>query len=267
MKGHRVFALRQRLAASKDILKPFPGPALFDQELESAVRRFQRRHGLNDDGIVGSKTRTALNVSIEQRIQQIRLNLERRRWMPESLGNRYIFVNTADFVLKVVEGQKTVMDMRVVVGTSYRRTPVFSAQMTYLDFNPFWNIPPGIAREEIAPRVAEHLSYLSERKIRIFGDSSAQAAEVTPRKVNWVRAEKGYFPYRLRQDPGPRNPLGRIKFIFPNAFDVYLHDTPSRGLFDQEIRTFSHGCIRVEKPAELAAYLLRPRGDWSTAKV
>jgi len=267
MTGNRVAELRRRLATSNDYLKPLQGGALFGRGLEAAVQRFQQRHGLAADGIVGPRTRAALNVPVDHRLQQLRLNLERRRHLPADLGRRYIFVNTADFLLKLVDEEKTVLDMRVVVGTPYRRTPVFSAKMTYLEFNPFWNIPPRIAREEIVPRARRDPSHLLERGIRIFGGWSARAAELPPGKVEWANAENGHFPYRLRQDPGPRNPLGRVKFMFPNRFDVYLHDTPSRDLFDRDIRAFSHGCIRVEKPVVLAAYLLRPNGDWPEVRV
>ena len=267
MTGDRVAELRRRLATSNDYLRPFRVGTLFGRELEAAVQRFQQRHGLAADGIVGPKTRAALNMPVDHRLQQIRLNLERRRLLPANLGRRYIFVNTADFLLKLVDEEKTVLDMRVVVGTPYRRTPVFSAKMTYLEFNPFWNIPPRIAREEIVPRVRRDPSHLQEQGIRIFGGWSARADELIPGQVKWANAENAHFPYRLRQDPGPRNPLGRVKFMFPNRFDVYLHDTPSRDLFDHDIRAFSHGCIRVEKPVALAAYLLRPDGDWPEVRV
>lgn len=256
MRNNRVSVLQQRLFATGDLKAGVNGGDRFDVKTEAAVRRFQRRHGLTEDGIVGPRTRAALNVPVDQRLQQIRVNLERRRSMPDDLGSHYIFVNMADFVLKVVRDERTVLTMRVVVGTPYRQTPLFTATMTYIDFNPYWNIPRRIAAEEIVPRARGDASYLSGRGIRIFSGWSAQAVELSPRAINWRAVDRKPFPYRLRQDPGPLNPLGRVKFMFPNSFEVYLHDTPARRLFSRNVRTFSHGCIRVEKPAALAAHLL-----------
>ena len=255
MHDGRVTVLRRRLAASKDLEGGDNRSLLFDAALESAIRRVQRRHGLTEDGIVGRRTRAALNVAVQYRLEQIRVNLERRRWMPDDPGGHYIFVNMADFTLKVVEGERTVLTMKVVVGTPYRQTPLFSADMTYIDFNPFWNIPRRIAVEEIIPKARESADYLERQGIRVLGSGVSQPSEIRHRDIDWGAAG-GAFPYRLRQDPGPLNPLGRVKFMFPNQFEVYLHDTPSRELFARDIRTFSHGCIRLEKPAALATHLL-----------
>lgn len=248
--------LRQRLAATGDLEPTARHSSLFDAHLESAVRRFQKRHGMVADGIVGQKTRNALNMSIERRIEQIRINLERRRWMPEDFGEDYIFVNLADFRLKVVARDRTVMDMKVVVGTPYWRTPLFSAKMTYMEFNPYWNIPSSIVRNEIAPKVQQDPGYLARQGIRVLSGWDAGSIEISPQQVNWGAASQRLFSYRLRQEPGPLNPLGRVKFMFPNSQNIYLHDTQAHNLFEHEVRTFSHGCIRVEKPLALAAYLL-----------
>lgn len=252
----QVNLLRQRLAATND-LKERDAPSLsFDTALEAAVRRFQQRHGLLVDGIVGSRTREALNVPVQARVGQLRLNLERRSRISPDLGSHYLFVNMADFLLKVVKEDRTVLTMRIVVGAPHRQTPLFSANLAYIDFNPFWNIPDSIAREEILPRVRENTGYFAGQSIRVFGKGDAQTSELAADRIDWQGVAETSFPYRLRQDPGPLNPLGRVKFMFPNSFDVYLHDTPAQHLFDATVRTFSHGCIRVEKPVDLAAHLL-----------
>ena len=256
MRDSRVPLLRQRLFVTRDLATAETDGLLFDARLAAAVRRAQRRHGLTADGIVGPRTLAALNVPVQYRVEQLRVNLERRRRMPVDFGSHYIFVNMADFTLKVVEGPRTVLTMKVVVGTPYRQTPLFSADMTYIDFNPFWNIPRRIAAEEIVPKVREDADYLERQGIRVLGSGPSQPGEIPSRDIDWHAAGGQSFPYRLRQDPGPLNPLGRVKFMFPNQFEVYLHDTPARGLFARDIRTFSHGCIRVEKPAALAAHLL-----------
>ena len=252
----RIPLLRRRLFATGDLATAETGDLLFDGRLEAAVRRAQRRHGLRADGVVGPRTLAALNVPVQYRVEQLRVNLDRRRRMPVDFGTHYIFVNMADFTMKVVEGPRTVLTMKVVVGTPYRQTPLFSADMSYIDFNPFWNIPRRIAAEEIVPKAREDADYLDRQGIRVLGSGESQPGEIPYREIDWGAAGGQSFPYRLRQDPGPLNPLGRVKFMFPNQFAVYLHDTPARGLFDRDIRTFSHGCIRVEKPAALAAHLL-----------
>jgi murein L,D-transpeptidase YcbB/YkuD len=256
MRTDRIRMLRRRLVVTRDLYAGTHQGDLFDGEIEAAVRRFQRRHGLAEDGVVGPKTRAALNIPVAQRIQQIRVNLQRRRSIPDNLGPHYVFVNMADFNLKAVKEGRTVLTMKVVVGTPYRQTPLFTANMTYVDFNPYWNIPRRIALEEIVPRARRDPAYLHRQGIRIFTGWDAQARELPPQEVNWFDVGTRPFPYRLRQDPGPRNPLGRVKFMFPNLHEVYLHDTPARDLFNRTVRTFSHGCIRIEKPVELAAHLL-----------
>lgn len=252
----QVGILRLRLAASGDLETGAGAGTRFDMALDRAVRRFQRRHGLAEDGVVGRRTRAALNVPINQRLHQIRINLQRRRSIPDNLGAHYIFVNMADFVLKVVRKGRTVLTMKVVVGTPYRQTPLFSATMTYIDFNPYWNIPHRIAAEEIIPRARRNRTYLIGQGIRIFRGWGADAKEIAQQDMDWDAIGPRRLPYRFRQDPGPRNALGRVKFMFPNRYDVYLHDTPARDLFSRDIRTFSHGCIRVENPLALAAHLL-----------
>ncbi|MDF1615370.1 L,D-transpeptidase family protein [Desulfurivibrio dismutans] len=257
-RDHRVVALRQRLHRSRDL----SGAALqgeeFDQTLQEAVRTFQRRHGLVADGVVGRQTLTTLNVPVEVRIRQLELNLERWRWLAEEFGRRHILVNTAANKLELVEDEQPIVSMRVVTGTPYRRTPNFSDRVTYLVLNPYWNIPTSIAAQDIIPELLENPDYLEQSGIKVLNGWEADSATVAPDTVDWerLRSRPNTFPYRLRQDPGPRNPLGRIKFMFPNAYSVYLHDTPARELFHRQTRNFSSGCIRLEKPLTLAAYLL-----------
>lgn len=253
----RIAAMRERLARSGDLISNQAPGDLFDEPLEEAVRQFQSRHGLAVDGVVGPATLAALNVPLATRIRQIELNLERWRWLPQELGRRYILVNIAAFQLDLVEEGRSVLEMRVVVGKPYRRTPVFSGTMTYLVLNPYWEVPPGIAARDILPEVRKDPAYLRRSGIKVLRGWGSGARELDPAAVDWARLAPGRFPYRLRQEPGPANALGRIKFMLPNPYHVYLHDTPARELFLKESRTFSSGCIRVEKPLELALHLLQ----------
>ena len=262
-RDERVRKLRARLVATGDLTDNSGDPLQYDDAVAAGVKRFQVRHGLTEDGIVAAGTLTALNVPVQRRIEQMLLNLERRRWMPVDLGERYVFVNLADFTLKVVEGGRTIHDTRVVIGKPFHRTPVFSGMMTYLALNPYWNVPPSIAGDEILPKLRSNPGYLAAQGMRLL----ASDGEVDPRGVDWSSVSGRSFPYRLRQDPGDKNALGRIKFMFPNQFNIYLHDTPSRELFQRTVRSFSHGCVRVHKPLELAEVLLRNDPEWTRARI
>ncbi len=263
-RGERVAALRSRLEASEDLMAT-AGEARdrFDAELNQAVLRFQERHGLIADGLVGPATLAALNVPAEERLRQIELNMERWRWLPRDFGHRYLLINTAAYQLYVIENKQAVLKMRVIVGTRYRSTPVFSGKMIYMELNPYWHVPPRIAKEDILPRIQKEPQYLADQNIRVFQGWQANAPEVDPTFVDWVHVRPRNFSFKLRQDPGPWNALGRIKFMLPNKFDVYLHDTPAREQFKRPQRNFSSGCIRIEKPIELAEYLLRADPRWS----
>jgi murein L,D-transpeptidase YcbB/YkuD len=257
----RVAALRERLRLwgdldeTEDAALDGGDPAFYDAALEAAVKRMQFRHGLESDGAVGRKTRAALNVPVELRIEQIVLNLERRRWMPDDLGQRYIFVNLADFILKLVDEPKTVFDTRVVVGKPYHMTPIFSESMTYVVINPYWHVPPSIAGKEILPKIKKDVGYLAEHNFTLFSDWNSGASIVDPNSVDWSQVSQLGFRYKLRQDAGDGNALGQMKFMFPNRFNIYLHDTPAKSLFKRADRGFSHGCIRVEDPESLAEVL------------
>ncbi len=263
----RIPAIRGRLAEAGDLAADQAnGSDVFDPVLEAAVKRFQWRHGLDQDGVIGNKSVAAMNVPVEARIEQILLNMERRRWMPDDMGERYVFVNMADFELKVVNGPKTIHDTRVVVGTPYHRTPVFSGTMTYVVLNPYWNITPTIAKNEILPKLRQDASYLQKNQITVLSDWTDGAVPVDPSTIDWSQVSARSFPYKLRQDPGEHNALGRIKFMFPNPYNIYLHDTPSRDLFQRTVRSFSHGCIRVQNPVELGAVLLAADG-WTKERL
>jgi murein L,D-transpeptidase YcbB/YkuD len=255
-KDSRVSAIRALLRKTGDLSGEAGTTNFYDSATEDALRSFQLRHGLVDDGAIGPKTLSTLNISVEERIRQIELNLERWRWMPKSFGKRYIRVNVADFSLEVVEGDEVMMQMPVIVGTQYRKTPVFSARMTYLEFAPYWTVPPTILREDKLPKIKNDPEYITEKNYKIVSREDRDVM-IDPQEVDWKNVEAVDFPGLLRMEPGPWNPLGRVKFMFPNRFNVYLHDTNERYLFGNNIRSFSSGCIRVKEPGALADYLLR----------
>lgn len=264
----RVEALRSSLEARGGLAPSEGGDrSAFDAGLETAVKAFQRRHGLEPDGVVGATTVAALNVSASGRVAQIRANLERWRWITPDLGERYILINVADFRLVVVERGREVMSMPAIVGRDYRRTPEFSGKLSYVEINPIWTVPPKLAREDILPKVRKDPGYLANKGIRVFRDWSAGAPEIDPDEIDWSKLNGETMSFKFRQDPGPENALGRIKFMFPNKFDVYLHDTPERGLFSRAVRSLSSGCIRVMRPLDLAEYVLRDDPAWSREKI
>lgn len=258
----RVPNIRQRLIAldgHPPIEPDSKDPEVYDETLAAAVRDFQARHGLKQDAVVGRQTIAALNVTPAARVDQLRANLERWRWLPQSFGEEYIIVNIAAFSMDVISGGERVMHQRVIVGQPYRRTPVFTGRMTYLVLNPSWEVPHRLAVRDKLPEIINDPEYLSRLGFSVLEGWGAEERRVDPGQVNWKALSASEFPYRLRQAPGPENALGRVKFMFPNEHNVYLHDTPTRGLFAEETRAFSSGCIRVENPIELAEWLLGGR--------
>ncbi|RAK04218.1 murein L,D-transpeptidase YcbB/YkuD [Halanaerobium saccharolyticum] len=236
----------------------------FDRTVKKAVVRFQMNHGLNADGVVGDKTLKALNVPLDHRIKQIIINMERWRWLPEDLGSRYIYVNIADYNLKLYENNQVIMEMKTIVGQEQRSTPVFSDTIKYLVINPYWYVPKSIAVKDKLPQIKKDYNYLKENNYSLFkymGDSELK--EIDPAEVEWSKINEDNFNYLLRQNPGDQNALGKIKFMFPNKFSIYLHDTPGRYLFSETDRSFSSGCIRIEKPVDLAEYLLQDQEKWN----
>jgi L,D-transpeptidase YcbB len=221
-----------KAASTRTSLRP-----AYDRSLAAAVAQFQARHGIVVDSMLGAETVQAMNVPVQYRLAQIAANLERYRWMPRDLGTRYILVNVPQFYLHAFDSGQKVLDMKVIVGQEYqdKATPVFSDSMEYVVFRPYWNVTPAIAAKEIFPKEAASPGYLAANNMQVYNDHGRQA---------------------VRQLPGPKNSLGLVKFMFPNDFNIYLHDTPNDELFKKDVRAFSHGCIRLEKPAELAQWVL-----------
>ncbi len=233
---------------------------------EAAVRVFQEHHGIKPSGVIDAATRAAMKVSIDDRIHQVATNLERWRWMPDDLGAQHLMVNIPSYLLMARENGKTIKDIRVVVGKPGNETPVFSGLMETVVFSPYWNIPDSIVQGETAPTVAKDPKYLARNNMEILRVSASGPTLVNPSDVNWDDPEE-LRQLAFRQRPGSTNALGHVKFLFPNPHNVYLHDTPADALFARTGRAFSHGCIRVEEPEELAKYVLRSDADWTTPKI
>jgi len=239
----------------------------YDSQLAEAVKHFQRRHGLDADGRLGPSTIKQMNVSMQDRVRQLQLTLERWRWLPSEFPAPPIVVNIPDFRLRALDEQnKVVMDMRVVVGKAMRtQTPVFTREMSYVVLRPYWNVPPSILRGEIVPAIQRDRGYIARKNYEVTTNDGkiVTSGEISDEVLAQLRAGK----LAVRQKPGPSNALGLVKLIFPNEHNVYLHSTPSQNAFSRTRRDFSHGCIRVEKPAELAAWALRNNPGWTLEKV
>ena len=257
----RVAVLAQRLAIAGDLPAGefTPGDDVYGESLEAGVRRFQMRHGLDADGIVGPSTARALNVSVEDRIEQLKVNLERTRWVFDDISDEFILVNIAGFAAYVIRDGEVAWQTRVQVGKPFRKTPVFRDEMKYVVFNPTWTVPYSIATRDILPNAQADPDYVVKRN---FDVRNRNGELVDPKSIDWSTLSRGNFPYTLVQRPGPDNALGRVKFMFPNEHAVYLHDTPSKHLFGRAERAFSAGCIRVENPFDLAEILLG-RDGWT----
>ena len=259
--GHgdeRLAPMARRLAITGDLpADAVADPAVYGGALEAAVKDFQARHGLYVDGIVGPATLRALNVTVEQRIEQIRVNLERSRWVLDSLEDDFVIVNIAGFRVYLFRDHEMTWSARAVVGRTFRKTPVFRSTMRYVVFNPDWTVPYSIATQDLLPEVQRDPGYLAAGNY-IVKDRNGDV--VDPSGIDWDSLGRGNFPYTLVQQPGTGNALGEIKFMFPNEHAVYLHDTPAKGLFDRADRTFSSGCVRVENPFEFAELILQANG-------
>lgn len=236
---------------------------IYDATLASAVKQFQTQNGLKADGALGPETIKLLNISVDQRIKQIILNMERWRWIPKKFEPDYLLVNIPEYKLHVFEKGIEKINMKVIVGKTLNSTPIFSDRMEYIVLSPYWNVPMSIIQKELAPKLATDPGYLEHLDMEIVTN---KGTPVSASSINWSSVNESNFKYILRRRPGPKNDLGDVKFIFPNSMDIYLHDTPNDELFNQTKRGFSHGCVRVEKPIELAEYLLRnkPGYDKST---
>lgn len=264
----RLPALRRFLVLVGDLEKSRQSSGWrMDVATTAALKRFQVRHGLRPDGVLGKDTLAQINVPIGRRIEQLGLNLERERWPKKDADDRYLQVDITDFTLTLVDGGREIMRMPVVVGTSFRRTPVFSALMTYLVFAPYWTVPPTILEQDKLPVIKANPDYLESHHYEIVAWGKDPNRTIDAASINWKTVTAKSFPGMLRQKPGPWNPLGKVKFMFPNAYHVYLHDTPAQYLFAKQQRTFSSGCIRIARPLELAIYLLDGQKGWDTERI
>ena len=259
----RIVGLRRRLAATGDYDSKLSVSTYFDEGLVEAVKRFQERHNLETDGIVGKKSLEALNLPVKDKINQIRVNLERARWVLHKMPSEYLWVDIAGFRVYHYKDDAVLWSSRIMVGTPYRHTPVFKSKIKYIVFNPTWTVPPTILKEDILPKLKKGPEYLYEKKIEVI---DTDGSTVDPATVDWSQYNT-QIPFTLKQGPGPHNALGRVKFILPNKYFIFMHDTPSRYLFKKEDRAFSSGCIRVEKFSELAQRLLDDQIDWSPEKI
>ena len=266
MRDPAVKVLRKRLAVTGEH-DGTPGQGdLYDAPLRKAVERFQARHGLIVDGIVGASTIAALNVPVSQRVEQILSNLERLRWQPDSFGDRYVVVNIPDYSLKAYENGVLARDMRVVVGTPVRRTPILSSTITSVTLNPTWTMPPRLAREDFLPKLIRDPSYAASNGYTVFASWASNAPALDSRRIDWRSIGNGISKLRIRQDAGPNNSLGQLKFNIPNDFAIYLHDTPNREKFGMTKRAFSSGCVRLGDPMGLAEYVFAGTPEWPTER-
>ena len=238
--------IRQRLKDLGDLPQK-TDQVVYDNSLVTAVKRFQYRHGLKQDGVLGPATIKALNVTPEEKMEQLLVNMERMRWMPEHKAGKRIIANIPEFRLYVYEEDQKVMQMDIVVGKEAHKTVVFSDELKHVVFSPYWNIPASITRNEILPAMNRDPNYLSKKNMEITGKSNGQPV--------------------IRQKPGPDNALGKVKFLFPNRYAIYFHDTPAKSLFDRNRRAFSHGCIRLKEPFKMAQYLLKDKPEWTDERI
>ena len=263
MTDRRIALLRKRLAITGEYEGSVSDADYYDEALKEAVKRFQIKHRLEADAAVGKKTLAALNIPVKQKIDQIRVNLERVRWVYHKMPPDFIAVDIAGFQVYHVEDVDINWSSRAQVGKPFRKTPVFKSKIKYIVFNPTWTVPPTILQKDILPKIKKNPDYLRKMKISVI---DRKGRTVNPKSVNWSKYRKN-IPYTLRQEPGPHNALGRMKFIFPNKYFIYLHDTPSQSLFGRKNRAFSSGCIRVENDLELAEILLADPVKWDRQSI
>jgi L,D-transpeptidase YcbB len=259
----RVAKLRSRLAITGDLDREQDnGDTTMAPEVAEALKRFQDRHGLEEDGILGPESVAALNIPANERLEQLKASTEQWRELVETIGQeRAVVVNIPDFRLQAMQGGQTVLEMKVIVGKELNESPAFSDEMEYVELSPDWTVPESIVKEEILPKAIEDPGYLQAQHFEIIRYEGNEARVVDPSSIEWSETTPETFQYGLRQKPGPWNALGRIKFMFPNEHAVYLHDSPDEELFQKRERLFSHGCIRVEKPVELAQLVLNEQPE------
>jgi len=258
-------SLRQRLIFW-EFLSPYDGgdELLFDSTMWEGLKQYQEANGMKPDGVIGSLAAESLNHSPAQLIEVAAVNMERLRWLPEiDWQKEMILVNVANYQLDYLTNMDTTFSAKVIVGKEYNESPTFSAPMSYIVFSPYWNIPPSITKEEIIPAVQNNKNYLEEKNMEVV---TASGDPVKASQVDWTLKDDEEFPFRVRQKPGGDNSLGRVKFMFPNKYNIYIHDTPARSLFQKETRALSHGCIRIENPDQFAKILLKDK-SWTDDKI
>jgi L,D-transpeptidase YcbB len=265
-KDPRVAMIRKRLLVTGELASTpsVVDDMVYDADVQSAVRTFQAHHRLTDDGVIGKATIDAMNATAEARVQQLRVNLERARWVVGGLSDTFLLVNLPAFKAYVIRDRKNVWETRTQIGREARQTPTFRADMKYVVLNPDWTVPPTILAQDVLGGMRKGQNTIAKKRLTILDQ---QGRVVDPGSIDWQRATRGNFHYTLRQPPGPDNALGRVKFIFPNPYSIFLHDTPSRELFTSDQRTFSSGCIRVERPLDLAAVLLEGQEKWTPTRI
>lgn len=255
--------VRERLIKLRYLLSDSTSP-INDEELVKQLKAFQDDRGLNSDGVIGKSTLGYLNCLPLTLIGQLKVNMERFRWLPLQATGKHIIVNIANFQLDLITGTDTLFSTKAIVGKENRRTPVFSESMTYIVFSPYWTVPRNILKQDVIPELLKGPEYLKKMKMKLLRHDGTELAYSD---IDWSTISKGNFPYMVRQDPGPGNSLGRVKFMFPNAYNVYIHDTPSKSFFARDARAVSSGCIRVEDPFDLAVLLLSDAPEWSPDKI
>lgn len=264
-KGTRVRQVKERLLVTGELVALGDDPELYDSGLELAVRQFQRNHGLNDDGVIGKRTIEEMNVSAEQRLKQVLLNLDRMRKESPDFEERYVFVNIPSTELRVIENGITTFHSKAIVGRVARKTPLLRSEIFQAKLNPDWSVPGKIAAIDMLKHELEEPGYFYKRNVRVF---TSDGQQLDPRRINWREVKaSGKFPYRLKQDAGPENALGPVKLDFPNDHAVFIHGTSAPELFVKQDRFFSSGCVRVDDPLGLAAFLLQDDPSWTHARV
>lgn len=267
-RSSRVRALRDRLAATGELPRGLSRTSThYDRSLANAVRAFQENNGLSADGVVGEQTIALLNIGPAEIARKLELNLERWRWLPEDFGRRHLWVDITDGRLKMVEYDSLRLDMRIMIGRVDDPTPAFSDTMRYLVLNPYWEVPASIVMKKLYPYFSEDPSFFERHGIEVFTGWRSGAHQIDPTTVDWKSYDPGYLPFRFRQRPGRLNAMGRIKFMFPNRFHIYIHDTPSRYLFARERYAYTSGCVRVRRPLDLASVLLEDSNWWSESRL
>ncbi|HEY6572052.1 MAG TPA: L,D-transpeptidase family protein, partial [Candidatus Eisenbacteria bacterium] len=261
----RIPSIRARLAASGELDGGTRTDSpVYDKDLRRAVELFQARHRIESKGVIDKSTLAAMNVSVRERVGQVRVNLERARWVVGGLEENFVLVNLPAFKAYLIRGGKNIWESRTQIGEEAKQTPTFRADMRTVVFNPDWTVPPMIIADEVVKGMQKNKDYLAEKDLVLLDKDDR---EVDPASVHWGSDTAENFPYTVRQPAGEGNALGRVKFLFPNKYSIYLHDTPSKHLFESGSRTFSHGCIRIENPLELAELLLEGNGGWTAAKI